>query len=1177
MINSVKNPFAQMQSWFSIFEKKRPLHKKGLPLWSLKVTDTELGEMQSLLKLIFTAKEPTVVFNQYSCTGGSGKFDQIFTLYLATWIQRNFKGGKARWPVVLSSLNIKHDNRLNTAIYDSVRVGLKYWGIDLHATSNANQYFATLYCQGGFPRSGLVGLVGGPVSDYLDRVINFYGLFYHTSELEEVAERQLQGLPETLKQKPFATLACELISSLLMFRDQYHLYAVKDPVNTLNEKNPQWREQLPFLLCDEEAHELIGRLLNRAAAIIRREQHPVRIRRYLTGAMNEWNLVAETYINQTIHPDDLSNTLGQTHLPVYFDLYTQTDSGERARSASFNLKGQQNKRWQVLTKFTQFYDQDAASDIRYEIWSDGEKLGSDCYYRGDELNADLPWVFSAEGEQFSFIGQGNVKAQQSSIFVLTADQILPANDKSTVEKVADLHHFNRSLFRVQGKVSVAVSSGNILISTGADESQDYSCWLKGEKCPQALSHKNTFIGVPKVFVRESEHDVKQIETNELYWNSVDDSHLTALYGNNCPCGIGNIVWIVNGEIRWQMRCAILPSDSTFEVINEDQGEVELKAIGFQNTDLGFIEEEKNWLRDVDQIDDIFIADIQLPAHMPDSFHPVLGWNHSQKNIITFEFDSMQTGVCLLDLNGRPFPIKTSILTLDDLFSSDIKVKLPLGTTHKYLNISAALISKKSIKTTLSEHIELDSINEKIGCGKLAQLALMLYSQSDDLYDFVTFKFYSQFGELNARFPKVELFKHPVSNYKTAGKPLLKVQKSRTHKNRESIVLLAAPIWDLARSPVELKRTTNHFEDLLFELPETNDIGPWFIYAKNDRKIQPRAVFIQNDDIEQQDEGLSPLQLAIRDLPFDRNTGQFDYSSMDAGFDALMDCLDHEDWDTIQSFVPFLDLTPSATFHIFKRLIYRPKLIASLLIKQQEPENFERVWSIAEDMPFEWLDISLDDWKCAAKLVLEKIVGPILPLQSHMNSEQFESLKRSVIQNALQLLADKGDYFTAVSDIVMYELFDIRPDWIEQDIFTPEGDSYPSLLGDFYAYKSKLFANHEGHVLRHVQNKHNDEVLRELLNTTLSRDNLPSDLKGFVQHYSVEQEKANARMITLDLPVKIAFKNAAIFKQSYLDSSEHRLINFALNRLQQFDRMWIQQSMAVAIKAATIYKNNYIVE
>lgn len=1176
MLNSVKNPFVQMQSWFSTFEKKRPRHKKGLPLWSLKVTDFELGEMQSLLRVVFTAKEPMIVFRQYSCTGGSGKFDQIFTLYLATWIQRNFKGGKARWPVVLESLNVKHENRLNNAIYDSVKAGLKYWGIELHSTSTANQYFATLYCQGGFPRAGLVGLVDGPVSNYLDYVISYYGLFHHTSELDDIAEKALQDLPETLKQKPFATLACELISSLLNYRDQYHLYAVKDPVNTLNERNPQWRNELPFLLCDEEVHELIGRLLNRAAAIIRREQHPVRIRRYLTGTMNEWNLIAETYINQTIHPDDLSNTLGQVNLPVYFDLYTQTESGERARSASFNLKGQQNKRWQVLTKFTQFYDEDAASAINYEIWSDGEKLGSDCYYRGDELNDVLPWVFSAEGEQFTFIGQGNVKAQQSNVFVLTADDIHPGNERSVIEKVGYLQKFNRNLYRVQGKVNVSVSFGNILISTGAEESQDYSCWLKGKKCQEALSHKNTFIGLPDVFVRNDDHEKQRVDANELYWQAIDDSSLVRLQ-ENIKYGIGNIVWIQDSEVNWQIKCAILPENAKFEVLNDEHGEVELKAIGLKNSDLGFIEEEKNWLRDVDFIEDICIADIQLPASMPDSFHPVLGWNDSKQNIITFEFDSMQTGVCLLDLNGRPFSIKTSALTLDDLFSFEVKIKLPVDTLHSYINVSAALISKKKIKATLSEHIELESKNVTIGCGKLAQLALMLYSQSDDLYDFVTFKFYSQSGEVNARFPKVELFKHPVSNYRTPEGPLLKVQKSRMHKNRESIALLAAPIWDLARSPVELKRTTNHLEDVLFQLPETQDIGPWFIYAKNDRKIQPRAVFIQNDAIEQQNEGLSQLQLAIRDLPFDRNTGQFDYSAMDAGLEALRSSIEHQDWDILQSFVQFLDFTPSATFHVFKRLIYRPKLIATLLIKQQDSENFERVWFIAEDMPFEWLDISIDDWKYAAKLVLEKAVGSILPLQSHMNREQFDSLKRSVIQNALQLFADKGDYFAAISDIVMYELFDIRPDWIKQEIFTPEGENYHSLLGDFYAYKFELFTNHEGHVLSHVQNKRNDEVLRQLLNTTFSRDKLPPELRGFIQHYSVEQEKANARAITLDLPLKIALKNAAFFEQPILASSEDRLIKFALNRLQQFDRMWVQKSMAVAIKAATIYKNNYIVE
>lgn len=1177
MLDSVENPFVQMQSWFLTFERKRPPYKKGLPLWSLKVTDAELLEMQSILKRIFVAKEPTVVFNRYSCTGGTGKFDQIFTLYLATWIQRNFNGGKARWPVVLESINIKHQNRLNSVIYDSVKTGLKYWGIELHSTSTANQYFATLYCQGGFPRAGLIGLIDGPVSHYLDNVIAHYALFHHTSSLETIAENGLQKLPETLKQQPFASLACALITSLLNFRDSYHLYAVKDPVNTLNVKNPQWRNELPFLLCDEEAHELIGRLLNRAAAIVRRELHPVRIRRYLTGSMNEWELIAETYINQTIHPSDLSNTLGVDNLPVYFDLYTQTESGERARSASFNLKGQQNKRWQVLTKFTQFYNEDAASAIYYEIWSDGNQLERDCYYRGEELNSELPWVFSADGEQYLFIGQGNVKAQQATIFVLTSSDIKPANEYSVVDKVGRLENFNRDLYRVKGRANVSVDFGHIIISSGSEESQDYSCWLKGKKCPEALSHKNTFIGIPNVFVRVGDQDAREINSYELYWKTVDESSLINLNSRNIIYGVGNIVWIKDNDVKWQIKCAILPEDSKFEVISDEHGEVELKTIGLQHTDLGFVEEEKNWLRDVDCFEDIYIADIQLPANMPDSFHPVLGWNNSKQNTITFEFDSMQKGVCLLDLNGRPFTFKSNVLTLDDLYNHSLKIKIPDNEYNPYINISAVLRSKDEFKTRLSEHIDLESNNVTISCGLLAGLAQSLFSQSDDLYDVVTFKFFSKSGELNARVPKVQLFKHPVANYKTEEGMLLKVSNSRRHKNRESIVLHASPIWDLGREPIELERTTNQYNDVLFHLPESNDVGPWFVYANNDPKVQPRAVFISNSNSLQQSEELTPLQVAIRDLPFDRDTKAFDYSSMDECLEALLTDVDHVDWTTVQTFVDFLDLATPATFHVFKRLIYKPELIVALLLKQQEPKGFELVWSIAMEMPFEWLNVSQKEWISGSKLVLDKVVESISSLSNQLSLDQFYQIKCSVLQNGLQLLSDKGEYYSAIADALLFELFDIKPSWLDEQIYTPEGSTADSLIKYFHAHKSELFQNHEGHVLSHVQNKCSDKALRALLDSKMDRERLPSVLKGFIQHYSVEKEKAHARAITLDLPVKVALNNASVIENCSLDLHENRLINFALNRLQQFDRRWVQQSMAESIKAATIYKFNSVVE
>lgn len=287
--------------------------------------------------------------------------------------------------------------------------------------------------------------------------------------------------------------------------------------------------------------------------------------------------------------------------------------------------------------------------------------------------------------------------------------------------------------------------------------------MSGDKCTDVISIKNSYIGRPKVLIKSGFRETKEISPEQLFWRGVDDLFDTPLNSSNLKYGLGSIFWKKNDEVKWKSKCAILPDDSKLDVVHYENGEVELKTIGLQNSDLGMISSEKNWLRGVDKLEDMFLAEIQLPSTMPDNFHPIISWNHSLSNTITFEFDSMQSGICLLDHNGKIFTGRISNLTLDDLYSYKLKIKLPHNESQSYLNVSAALFNKKRIRATASEHINLESKNTIINAGVLAKLAQALYSQSDDLYDFITFKFYSPSGELESKVSKVSLFKHSVSN------------------------------------------------------------------------------------------------------------------------------------------------------------------------------------------------------------------------------------------------------------------------------------------------------------------------------------------------------------------------------------------------------------------------------
>ncbi|EPX4142200.1 STY4851/ECs_5259 family protein [Vibrio vulnificus] len=1162
ILDSVQNPILKMQQWFNEFESKRVKPNKGMPLWALKVTDEELKQMNRLLRALFSAKDPSIVFNQHSCAGYGKKFDQIFTLYLATWIQRNFTGGKERWPVVLRSIDISHDNRLNTYIYDSVKAGLKYWGIDLYSTSSAKQYFATLYCQGGFPRSGLVGLSSGPVPEYLDKVISQYALFHHTSEINDIAKQQLELLPETLKQVAFARLATVLVTKLMEYRDRYHLHGESDPVIALNVRHPQWRDELPFLLCDEEAYELISRLVRKTSAIIRREQNPVRIKRYLREDMGHWELVAETYVNHTIHPQDLSRVLALENLPKFFDLYTQTNTGERVRTASFNLKGYANKRWQVITKFAHFYNADAASNIGYELWSDGQQFNSDTYYRGEELNKALPWIFSAEGEKSQYLGQGNVQVKQASALIVHAGAVEPMNARSKVEKVGSITSLDRDVYHVVGKVKIALDYGFIEVATGADEAQDVTCWLEGKRNREAISHQHVFEGKPTGMMRFGVNKSQLIPSAEMFWKSVDSDSLVLLSSDMFSYGLGSVIWFNSGQVMWQMKCAILPASSEFNVIHYGKGEIELKAVGFKNTDLGFVENEKNWLRDVEVIEDMFLAEVQIPASMPDTFHPVLGWNNSTKNTLTFEFDSQQSGVCLLSNKGNTLNARGDKITLDDLYASSLKVKL--GHDSRSISVSAALLQHKNIKASITDVIQIPESKTMVGSGELARMAQALFTQSDDTRDRVSFKFYSGRELLESRVPAIEQFKYPVASSKE-DRSMLRIYGAQQHSNPDAIQLYTAPIWDLSREHTPLFKSVGVRGELLFAMPKINEPGPWFVYAKNDRKIQPRAVLVAEKETEIKEYNYSRLQLSIRDLLFNPETRSFDYSEMDAALRELMYDLQHKDWRTVQSFVEQLSIANPTTFHIFKRLAANPDVFASLLLKQESLEEFESVWSISLDMPFEWATVTLNQWVDAIGLTTKSTMESLLMMKGQLPEDQFEQIQKTMLKSRLQNLSDKGEYFAAIVDASLFVLYDVKPSWMDLPIYASEG--LPSYVADFHKQKSEYFSRQEGKLLTQIQNKHNDIRLKELLDTRLSRDLLDAELKGFTQHYSVEKSKATRLAIPLELPVKVALYNAGAYPPADINEEELRLINFALNRLSQFDRVWAQESMAIALKSA----------
>ncbi|GGI75005.1 hypothetical protein GCM10007978_10860 [Shewanella hanedai] len=1170
----VSNHLVQMQKWLNDFSRNRE-HPLVTPLWRFKVTDEEFISLKKLITNLFIARNPKHVINK------SSAFDKIFTLYVSTWLQRNYDGGKSKWQPVCDSVGLRDYRPYYSAIRNSVERGLKLWKISVHSTASGDSFISTLYCQGGFPNFALLGEQKGKVPEYLNTVIDHYRQFHLTTSIDEIANEALGNLPITLQQNAFAELAVSLINHLMLLRDQFDLFSASEPVLKLDLEKPTWRDDLPFLLCDQGTQELISRLLSSTAKLIKREQNPVRVLRTLEPAIESWQLVAETYINKTIHPEDLNRCLDESSLPVYFDLYSHVDSGGRYRSAAFNLKGNSTKRWQVVTNKNRFFNLDAAGDISYSLWSDENELGNATYYQGEALNNDLPWIFQSSNDKYRYLAQGNATIAADEAIIAFSGEVIAANVTSSVEEVGSLGIDGIKLYRVRGEVLAKTLQGSFKIATACEESKPLNCRMEGNKVIEAISSKHVFRGLPNIIAKEHDLDEFSVCKSQLFWQAKNsdlmvclDSVLTA--GKEQIQGHGSLSWIIDEQLKWQSKLAILPTESQFNVIPFEQGETELKLLGFErDIDISLIEKQKKWLREVDKYDDMYLCEIQLPRRLTDVMNPVLSWGLD--NEVTLELATQQAGVCLVTPEGRPFIHSRNKLTVNDLYTHKLRIAKPEAQSETYLSISAVLFHDKQQVANLSESVILPKeALVTIDCKTLLTMSRLLLSQSDDLRAEVKFRFFLGKDIMESVVPSVEVFKHATPNF-WADNELkgIKVTKSRSHPNRSNIKMFAKPMWDLAREAVELPTVENEYNDMIFAIPDTEEQGPWFLYSDKQNLIQPRAVIIGDSSVVYECSDIKTVENAIRYLPRGDEQG-FDFSYMDQLIIDLSNDYLNPEWFKLQGLVDALNYAAADTFHLFRRLIKKPQAMVDLLAKQDDLADFDLVWSIAQDMPFEWFSVPAAMWFKSFNHKLDSLKTKLEPVAQILPEQDYAALLKSTFESDVENLRTKGDYFATLLDIFIAKNLNVKAQWM---ILNAWGEN--SIMGRYVNSRKDLFERQDGKLLLKIQNRAKDENLKSYINEYLADEVVPTNLSGMLASHLPEAVK-NRQIFSIDLPIKMALYNfdclnleQVLSTVSYDMDEINNNINFTYARLQSWDRQWLNQAMANATQIAYLTKEEGI--
>jgi hypothetical protein len=1127
-------------------------HLSGKPIWAYKMTDDELSSLKFKLKSMLGAKDPNIIIN------ASVIFDKLFVLYATTWLQRNYAGGKEKWQPLFDSLGIK-DYRpfYQTSIRGSVERGLNSWKQSIYDSSR-DEYFATLFCQGGFPRAILTGENETRLSKYLINLIEEYSRFHLSKSSYELAKESLHDLPKSLQQDSLAKLAASLLDDLILLRDDYHLYSVKDPVLELEARNPKWKKGLKFLLADDEATELMRILLRRAASIVKREKHPIRVTRYLREGHEIWDIEALIHLNATINPEDLNDQLGKLDLPKFFDLYSISSSNERKLSASFNLKSDGAERWQVSRKTVNYFGELAQNELSFELWSENTKLASSIYYRGESLSNEMPWVFAAASKGLVFVGQGAVKSQNEKVYIVSATEPTASNILSTVKLVGDISGFGRAVYEVYGSIKISTIHGSFKVITDCVSNDVITCEVKGELESLAVDDK-VYKGLPQFFV-----DIGGVSTevpeSELFWKNKYQEKVSTWQPDNV-FGQGTVIWSNSGEVRWQSSLNVIPEKSKFNHYLSGAGKLEINVINFKNDGVALCQSQERWLRSVDPALLGQRLNIQLPNGIAASVNANLRWPHS--GTLAFEVPTGQNGICLISPSGRPVT-KYQRLCIDDLYRCSLKIVCENDSAIWGFKINAVLIKenrgeqKDNIKVSLNEHLRFGNCETSplmtLDCQVLIKLANTLYAQSDDTWDFISFRVENKSLGYQSDLAKIYPDRHlaiPVSN-ESRVKERFFINNMDHHKYPDSVNLKLRPMWKLNEKEVVMAVDYDEQNRKTFVVPKDLEIGPWLVFADSVHKVQPTVV-----------------TTGWEEANFDETLACVVKSNNLVWLHDLLKIMErspnHPAWNEFEVFIDCLKLVRANTFNIFIHLVNYPKICALLLFRKSDQEWFDDVWSLQNQLPFSWFCLNLEHWYQAMDSLVARVDRNVSSLGLDVGMSQ--QLMMMQIDDFLEKLSLKGEGFATIVDILRYKKIGKTCGWIKLHCDDWRLNQYDS----FHIATKELYERQNGQFICRIQSERKDEELRKVLKPSSMRAVLPKPLHCLLINPRQSESTYKNQFFMLELPVLTAY-----WATGHLNSEDdfpviykpfNRTHQVAISRLLSEDRIWVHKAYSLAVQAS----------
>ncbi|MGF1746540.1 STY4851/ECs_5259 family protein [Vibrio minamisatsumaniensis] len=933
----------------SILNARELTKPNAQPVYSYKVTALEF----ELLKQSLIASLEINGIHTYS-NKPTREWAGCFVLYAAEWWRTSFQGGIWAWEPVLESLGLQA-NAISPAQRSEIVVkGLSFWGRKVLSNNKGRMLLGTVAVEGGLPQT-LIQDPNSRLAHYFEQVIQDYGQFANSRlSAVSVAKAHAHYIAASYRDETVYSIVAQVAESIYYLVDKHELDEQDDPLHYLNTVDANWLQGLPLNMEPEAARTLLGNALGLAVEVQRRLPNSIKILRSLRKSYShyasmmdmsasdddyQWQNQIDITLKSRLNVKFLQQLFSSVNLPDRINLFAV---GSKSLLLAKAFKRGADSEHYLLDVYTQSLPIEWFNcDIQLKATDD---LGNEWYapvLGGAGVDADEPWVFTQQNDEWLLKGSGDVECAEANALVS-----VPAHLSHPT--LVTIGHINgRVLYDVNTQTEAEFYFDEYCVSLDREGVQPLEFNLVGQPVPYQTNPSKCFIGVPSLVAIDENGQQSAIPNTQLRWRNTMLEQWQSM--NTVPFGKVDIAWFENNKPVKRFTVGLLPDDFSIEF--QPSHTVQIGQISFySNKPLPSIA-----LKEPDQVD-------VLPGS-------VLSHIQQEQNAAKRTLD-------MLSHQAQP-PARVDVVVWWQDQAKSLSITLPFPAK------GICLISSKGELVRNAEVILVDTLNryELFGYGVSDSLEVEFKLLARDIYGA-----FSKSAYVKRSLPKGDVLstgfslatlKEDIESLLALSSSLDASVKVSVLDNAHTIFNFSVNAYSNALTPNRAKGTieidNDSFMGTLSMVPLDNPTYAPITLIKNDEQwyfpeedASPGAWLIYADEAEQ---GVRPLMwskdLELLSSPSNRleeaasigaRKDRLDKFSVVCG--QLATEFSAPEWKYIKALLAF-DSVPLTTFDLWRGAITKPEFMLAMLLSANKKEA-ERIWQFSQQFPFLWHSIKAPD-------------------------------------------------------------------------------------------------------------------------------------------------------------------------------------------------------------------------